>query len=258
MALLPGSPAIDAGTSGAAIPTTDQRGLGRIGAVDIGAFESQGFTLTPAAGSTPQTSVIGTPFANPLSVTVTANNPVEPVDGGVVSFATTVVNGATAILSASSAVIVGGQVAISAEPDNAAGSYNVVASATGSSPASFALTNAGPVFTSLIVNTKIDSLFPGTGLLSLREAITFANFDSSGTSNITFDPNVFATPQTITLTGSQLELSNTSETETITGPTAGVTVSGGGQSRVFQVDGGVTASISGLTITGGKSASGGA
>ena len=69
---------------------------------------------------------------------------------------------------------------------------------------------------------------------------------------ITFDnTTVFATPQTITLTGTQLELSDTSGTETITGPAAGVTVSGGGLSRVFQVDRGVTASISGLTITGG-------
>ena len=68
---------------------------------------------------------------------------------------------------------------------------------------------------------------------------------------ITFDPTAFATPQTITLTGGQLELSDTSGTETITGPAAGVTVSGGGASRVFQVDAGVTASISGLTITGG-------
>ena len=44
--LLPGSPALNAGTSSGASPT-DQRGLGRVGAVDIGAFESQGFTLTP-------------------------------------------------------------------------------------------------------------------------------------------------------------------------------------------------------------------
>ena len=71
---------------------------------------------------------------------------------------------------------------------------------------------------------------------------------------ITFDPTAFATPQTITLTSGQLELSDTTGTETITGPAAGVTVSGGGASRVFQVDSGVTASISGLTITGGSSA----
>ena len=176
MALLPGSPAIDAGTSGAGIPTTDQRGLGRVGAVDIGAFESQGFTLTPVAGSTPQTAKIGTAFANPLAVTVTANNPIEPVNGGVVSFvANRAVTGATAILLAPSAVIAGGQAAVTAAPNNVVGSYTVVASATGSSPASFALTNAGPVFTSLVVNTTSDSLVPGAGLLSLREAIAFAN-----------------------------------------------------------------------------------
>ena len=68
------------------------------------------------------------------------------------------------------------------------------------------------------MNTTSDSLAPGAGLLSLREAIAFANTDPSGNSNITFDKNVFKTPQTITLTGTQLELSNTSETETITGP----------------------------------------
>ena len=89
MPLLPGSPAIDAGSSGAGIPDTDQRGVGRVGGVDIGAFESQGFTLTAVPGSTPQTASIGTAFATPLAVTVTANNPVEPVDGGVVSFTNT-------------------------------------------------------------------------------------------------------------------------------------------------------------------------
>jgi hypothetical protein len=43
--LLPGSPAIDAGTNGTSIPATDQRGKPRVGAPDIGAFESQGFAL---------------------------------------------------------------------------------------------------------------------------------------------------------------------------------------------------------------------
>ena len=102
------------------------------------------------------------------------------------------------------------------------------------------------------MNTTSDSIAPGAGLLSLREAIDFADTSPSGASDITFDNAVFATPQTITLTGIQLELSNTGGTETITGPAAGVTVSGGGLSRVFQVDAGVTASISGLTITGGN------
>ena len=126
MALLPGSPAINAGTNGPGIPTTDQRGLGRVGAVDIGAFESQGFTLTLVAGSTPQTANIGTAFANPLAVSVTANNPVEPVNGGVVTF---VANAGGQwrhgdLLSASaSAVIAGGQAAVTAAPNNMDGSY---------------------------------------------------------------------------------------------------------------------------------------
>ena len=90
MALLPSSPAIDA-SNNALVPagvTTDQRGLDRFtnGKADIGAFESQGFALTADLGSTPQTAQIGTEFANPLSATVTANNPVEPVDGGRVTF----------------------------------------------------------------------------------------------------------------------------------------------------------------------------
>ena len=259
VALLPGSPAINAGTNGPGIPTTDQRGLGRVGAVDIGAFESQGFTLTVVAGSSPQTSNIGTAFANPLAVSVTANNPVEPVNGGVVTFvANAAANGATAFfLPASSAVIAGGQAAVTAAPNNMDGSYQVTASASGSSPVTFNLTNTGPVFAHLIVNTTSDSLFPGAGLLSLPEAVVFADFDRSGNSHITFDNQVFKTPQTITLTGTQLELSNTSGTETITGPNKGVTVSGGGLSRVFQVDGLVTASISGLTITGGTTTANG-
>ncbi len=256
MALLPGSPAIGMGTAVSGI-TTDQRGEPLDSPPDIGAFQSQGFTLTPVPGSTPQSSQIGSPFADPLAVTVTANNPVEPVDGGVVNFASTVNQGALAILSAPSAVIAGGQAAITAAPNNAVGSYTVVASAAGAAPVSFALTNVGPVYTSLVVNTTSGSLFPGSGFLSLPEAVAFANFDSSGTSTITFDPAVFATPQTITLNGTQLELFNATETETITGPAVGVTVNGGGLSRVFQVDANVTASISGLTISGGSANNGG-
>ena len=52
--------------------------------------------------------------------------------------------------------------------------------------------------------------------------------------------------------GGQLELSDTAGDRRSPARRAGVTISGGGPSRVFQVDGGVTASISGLTITGGQ------
>ena len=84
----------------------------------------------------------------------------------------------------------------------------------------------------------------------LRYCLNQANADG-GANRIVFSSTVFGTPQTITLSGSQLELEDTVGTQTITGPAAGVTISGGGNSRVFQVDSGVTASISGLTISGG-------
>ena len=101
MALLPGSPAIDAGNN-ALIPagvTTDQRGLPRIvnGVVDIGAFESSGFTIAVTSGSGQSTGIL-TAFPAPLVATVTANNPSEPVAGGLVTF-TPPSSGASAILS---------------------------------------------------------------------------------------------------------------------------------------------------------------
>ena len=88
------------------------------------------------------------------------------------------------------------------------------------------------------------------GAGSLPYEIGLAN-TAGGANTIVFG-SFFNTPQTITLGGTQLELSTANGSVTITGPAAGVTVSGGGASRVFQIDGGVTASISGLTITGGN------
>jgi hypothetical protein len=146
MALLPGSPAIDAGTGNGA-PATDQRGVSRPqgAGYDIGAFESRGFTLTPANPSTPQTAVIGTAFGQPLALTVTANDPSVPVDGGVVAFAVNPVAGAGAALSAATATIAGGQAQVSATAGDTPGSYTVTASAGGTSTATFDLTNLLPI-----------------------------------------------------------------------------------------------------------------
>ena len=105
------------------------------------------------------------------------------------------------------------------------------------------------------VNATDDSATGGTaaGSLTLRDAVNLDNAlaPSSG-ATITFDSTVFATAQTITLDGTALTLTNTSGTQTITGPAAGVTVSGNNASRVFVINSGVTASVSGLTITGGN------
>src|SRR5271157_458696 len=86
----------------------------------------------------------------------------------------------------------------------------------------------------IVVNNPTDT--PVAGQTDLRQAIVQAN-TNGGDQTIIFDKTVFKAPQTINLNGTQLELSNTTGTETITGPAAGVTVNAGGLSRVFQVDG---------------------
>ena len=95
MALLPGSLALNAGDNAAIInppfggpPFTDQRGVGfnRIvnATVDIGAFESRGFTISATSG-TPQSAQILSVFSQPLTATISSAF-AEPVAGGVVTF----------------------------------------------------------------------------------------------------------------------------------------------------------------------------
>src|SRR5438874_10044090 len=70
----------------------------------------------------------------------------------------------------------------------------------------------------IVVNNPTDT--PVTGLIDLRQAIAQAN-TNGGAETITFDKTVFKTPQTINLNGTQLELTDTTGTEAITGPAAG-------------------------------------
>ena len=79
----------------------------------------------------------------------------------------------------------------------------------------------------IVVNNPTDA--PVTGEIDLRQAIDMAN-TNGGDETITFDSKVFGTADD-QLTSGPLELSNTSEAETITGPAAGVTISGGGSAR---------------------------
>ena len=183
MALLPGSPAIGGGTSTGA-PAFDQRGQPRSGHVDIGAFQSQGFTITPVAGSIPLSTPVNQAFPKPLVFTVTANNPVEPVDGGIVHFTVTPVGGASATLSADTATIAGGVVSVTATANSTMGKYVVSATATGADPDGFALTNTERP--SLVVTTNMDDMNDTDGLTSLREAIAYAE-SLPGPSTITFD-----------------------------------------------------------------------
>ncbi len=94
-----------------------------------------------ATGGTPQTAAILTPFAQPLQVTVldAFNN---PVSGATVTFAAPG-SGASATLSASSAMTdVNGIAVVTATANSVAGSYSVTAATAGvAASASFALTN---------------------------------------------------------------------------------------------------------------------
>ncbi len=97
----------------------------------------------------------------------------------------------------------------------------------------------------------------GTPSGDLLWAITQANANTNPDGSvIEFDPTVFATPQTITLS-STLVLSESGGPEVIDGPSAGVVISGNNVVEVFQVDGGVTATLAGLTISGGSATFGG-
>jgi hypothetical protein len=106
----------------------------------------------------------------------------------------------------------------------------------------------------LLSNYTVNSLGDaGTGTGNsgdLRFCINQANSNSQA-NTIAFDSTVFATPQTITLGGTQLELTDTAGTQTITGPAAGVTINAAQRSRVLFVHTNVTASLSGLTLSGG-------
>jgi hypothetical protein len=146
MPLLPGSPALDAGTVTGA-PGTDQRGLPRVGAVDLGAFESQGVTLAVLAGAN-QTTPAGTAFPTALAVLVTANDAVEPVQGGVVTFTAPAAgpSGTFANGQATATVAIDGTRIATAPPltaNGVAGSYAVTAAA-GAASAAIPLTNATP------------------------------------------------------------------------------------------------------------------
>jgi uncharacterized delta-60 repeat protein len=146
MALLPGSPALNVGSSvygGSA----DQRGKLRNGATDIGAFESQGFKLAISGGNN-QSAAFQTAFAKALGVTVTATNAIEPVAGGHITF-TAPASGASAVLKSSPATISSnGQASVTATANGTAGTYTVSASAAGvPSPAKFSLTNTAPAST---------------------------------------------------------------------------------------------------------------
>lgn len=86
---------------------------------------------------------------------------------------------------------------------------------------------------------------------SLRQAIA----DVTPIDTINFDPSVFGTPQTITLTSGQIVID---KNLTLPGPGANLlTISGNNASRVFSINRNATATLQGMTITDGSAVLGG-
>lgn len=85
---------------------------------------------------------------------------------------------------------------------------------------------------SFLVDTATDVVDSGDGQTSLREAIEMAN-QSVGQDFVVFDADVFAQPKTIDLVLGQLMLSDST---VVSGPTSGVTLQAGPDSRVLFVE----------------------
>jgi hypothetical protein len=220
MPLLPGSPAIGAGTPITGI-TSDQRGLPLDSpSLDIGAFQSQGFTIAAVACGTPQQTNVLTAFANPLAVVVTAKNSIEPVDGGIVTFSAPA-DGASATISTAMATICGNSLAsVTATANAIGGAYTITAASAGVAvPATFALTNEKlqPVFslltgatitygtaTATLGGTILAGAVVPTGIVAItvngmtQSAAIQSNGSFSDVFNDTAGLGVAASPYTIT------------------------------------------------------------
>ncbi|MGE5223155.1 MAG: choice-of-anchor Q domain-containing protein [Omnitrophica WOR_2 bacterium] len=139
MAVLPGSPVIGLATSNC--PATDRRGAPRsLTQCDLGAFESQGFTLKKTSGDN-QTTIINTNFRIPLCIGVTAKNATEPVDGGKVTFTAPPAGAASAILTSSLVTIASKAACTGARANNISGPYTVTASTSKAASVTFNLAN---------------------------------------------------------------------------------------------------------------------
>jgi len=260
LALLPGSPAIAAGDTNAAnLPSTDQRGMARTvnGNVDIGAYQAQGFALSVTSGNN-QSAQPNAAFADPLVVTVTAKDGVDPVAGGQIAF-TAPSSGASAALSPANPLTIAanGTASVKATANGTNGSYSVTANMSGAaSPATFSLTN-GPMAPTVSV-TDAGGTYNGNPFAATGKAVNadgqavsgsftyayYAGSSATGTSSSTAPSNAGTYTVVASFTSSDPDYGNGTAQTTFTINPLAVTLSG---SRSY--DGTTTAAASILSIT---------
>src|SRR5262249_44974227 len=239
LALLPGSQAIDKGDSNVTgLPSTDQRGFGfartRGAAVDIGAYETQGFDLVVTGGNL-QTGQPTDAFAAPLVVTVVAADGVDPVAGGQVTF-TAPSSGATASFSPHKPLTIAahGTATANATANYLDGSYNVTVNTVGAvAPVTISLTNASPLETGLINQINAAQAAGGATTITLPANTTY-DFTFAG------DP-IFGDNALPVITGNITIIGN-GDTIERTGPIP---------FRLFDVAPGGSLTLENLTLTGG-------
>lgn len=217
-ALLPGSSAIDAGDncvteaahcgdSNVPTLTTDQRGPGfnRFvnNTVDIGAFESRGFTIVATSG-TPQSAPINTTFGAPLVATISSAFS-EPIEGGVLSFAAPL-SGPSGSFSGGGQVAqltIGGSGVVTSpafSANNQAGSYNVIAKASNNSPtASFGLTNLASTTSTAVTSSANPAAFGQN--VTFTATVTASAGTATGSVQFKVDGSNFGTPQSLNASG---------------------------------------------------------
>jgi uncharacterized repeat protein (TIGR01451 family) len=248
MALLPGSPAIDAGVNSLAVDasgnplTTDQNGRPRISGanVDLGAYEMQRPSLSPA----PANGQLGTPY----SQTITATQSGYQASWGPLTFSYT--GTLPPGLSLSSAGVLSGTPTV-------AGTFTftvTVSDLVGFGSQQYSVTInplPAPVVDTLADNFDYDY---SPGHLSLREALYIAQLPGV-TAPVTF---VAGLQGNIVLTGGPLAIT---KGVTIQGGNDLITVDAGGHSSVFHIAGAdpahpITTNISDLTVTNAKNGPG--
>ena len=173
--ILPGSPALNAGNT-SVCPATDQRGKSRFGACDIGAFESQGYTLTKTDGDY-QSAATNAPFATPLKVTLSETGG-QPLSGATISF-TAPSSGASLTATTFNAITDSSGIAATTVTANfTIGIYSVTAAAPGATSIAFTLFNtAGPIVT---------GLSPSSGEITGGTPVTISGTYFTGATSVKF------------------------------------------------------------------------
>jgi hypothetical protein len=204
--LLPGSTAINGGTTTLA-PATDQRGIARPqGAqIDIGAFESRGFTLSITGGDN-QSAPTGSDFTSRLEATI-ASAFGEPVGIQAITF-TPPVSGASAVFSAGStnSTVSAYSASFLATANATVGVYSVNVTSQGFPSVNITLTNLlvlPPVINTVIVPLNVFACEPATISVDAFDpqgaplTITYTYGDGSSDTTGT---HIYCTPGTYTLT----------------------------------------------------------